>query len=173
MGFSRVLEWGATAFSRIKEQEAINVNNKGPNFPGELCEGNAIDICHWASPYCLYRFYCLLFHVGVTTLLCSMVGPSHKVSSTLLKVGAINLMGCLLLWISLTNRSKQVRSCFILSLHPCSCFQVPQRHLCSWPSSILLLILSSFIFSLSLWPGQIFFLRVLTSQGQKGWTRRR
>ena len=28
MGFSRqeVLEWGATAFSRIKEQEAINVN---------------------------------------------------------------------------------------------------------------------------------------------------
>ena len=92
--------------------------------------------------------------------------PAH------LKVGTINLMGCLLLWIWLTNRSKKVRSCFILSLHPCSCFQVPQRHLCSCPSSILLLILSSSIFSLSLWPCQIFFLRVLTSQGQKGWTRR-
>ena len=116
--------------------------------------------------------YCLLFHVGVTTLLCSMVGPSHKVPSTLLKVGTLNLMGCPLLWIWLTNRPKKVRSWFILSLHPCSCFQVPQRHLCSCPSSILLLILSSPISSFSLWPSQIFFLRDLTPQGQKGWARR-
>ena len=107
MGFSRqeVLEWGATAFSRIKEQEAINVNNRGPNFPGELCEGNAINICHRASPYCLYRFYCLLFHVGVTTLLCSKVGPSHKVSSTL--EGGNNKSNGMSTSLNLTN--KQIK----------------------------------------------------------------
>ena len=61
------------------------MNNRGPNFPGELSEVNVISICHPHYVIASIGYYFLVY-VGVTTLLCSMVGPSHKVSSTLLKV---------------------------------------------------------------------------------------